>query len=275
MIEVATLNALTQENLNKIKQVRKELTMFYDKVSSLLCNDDTIYELMLHRGYQTQEMYNVLKEIGIFKIDNLSDIHLLGYTNEQLSSWGLLSEQGDYLLKGRYVMPIRDIGGTVIALVGWSQYGGPRKYVTTPTLGFSRDASFFNLDCYKLSWEKWGGLVFVVEGIFDVISLRALGFPVVGNMGLEMHKIKTQILSRFGKVIAVHDNDKAGRSVNPMLNSISGRATKFIWGIENDHVFVLLPEGIKDIDDFVKDFDCYEDLLDCRNSKFIKKLKIS
>lgn len=274
-MKVATLNALTQDSVKKVKQVRQELTEFFDKVSSVCCTDSIVYELMRHRGYQTQEMFDELKKTGVFKLDYLSELTVLGYDTSKLAEWGLLSEHGDYLLSGRYVVPIRDIGGNVIALVGWHPKGGPRKYVTTPTLGFSRDASFFNLDCYQMAWEKYNGLVYVVEGIFDTISLRSLGLPALGNMGLEMSTIKTQILSRFGKVIAIHDNDKAGRGVDPMLNAISGKKPSLVWAIENENVFVRLPDEVKDIDDFIKDFDCLEDLLSCQKAKYIKRLKIN
>lgn len=220
-------------------------------------------------------MFDTLKTIGMFKVDYLSELTLAfpDITNEQLRQWGLVSEQDDYILGGRYVVPIRDIKGTVIALVGWHPMGGPRKYVTTPTLGFSRDTSFFNLDCFAYAWEKWNGTVYLVEGIFDTIALRSLGLPAIGNQGLEMSPIKTQILSRFGKVIALPDNDTSGRSVNPLTNSFSGKPKKFVWVIENESVFVTLPTGVKDADDFVKYFDCYDDLISCQSAKYMKKLR--
>jgi DNA primase len=266
----------TQESVKRVKQVREELTKFFDKISSVVCTHDTIIELMQYRGYKTQAMYDTLKEIGVFKLDYLSEVSLIDstVTSEQLKTWGLISNQGDYILGGRYVVPIRDISGLVTALVGWSPSGGPRKYVTTPTYGFSRDAQFYNMDCYKLSWEKFNGNLFVVEGIFDTISLRSLGLPAYGNMGLEMSAIKSQILRRFNKIVAIHDNDLAGMSVDPYLNSSSGKASKFIWSISNENVFPRLPKGIKDIDNLIKDYDCYEDLVNCLNAKYVKRIII-
>lgn len=264
-----------KEQITLVKQVRKELTDFFNKVCKVYCTDDLILELMAHRKYYNQSMFDTLKEVGMFKVDYLSDLTLPfpDVTNVQLKQWGLIGESGDYILGGRYVVPIRDIAGTVIALVGWHPRGGSRKYVTTPTIGFSRDASFFNLDCYQHAQTNWNGTVYLVEGIFDTLSLRSLGLPALGNMGLEMSAIKTQILSRFGKVIAIPDNDISGKSVNPITNSFSGKSSKFAWGIENDSVFVTLPLGIKDVDDFIKEFDCYDDLIACQSSKYMKKLK--
>lgn len=263
--------------VSSVRQAREGLTAFFNKICKVWGSDYQITELMQHRGYTSLEMFETLKSIGVFKVDYLSEIYLAvpEVTETQLKEWGLVNEAGDYILGGRYVVPIRDVSGKVTALVGWHPRGGSRKYVTTPTVGFSRDATFFNHDCYRLSWEKWKGTVFLVEGIFDTIALRSLGLPALGNQGLEMSAIKSQILTRFGKVIAIPDNDKAGRSVNPLTNALSGKSSKFIWRIENDNVFVTLPavEGVKDCDDFVKLYDAYDDLVSCQNARYVKKLK--
>ena len=118
------------------------------------------------------------------------------------------------------------------------------------------------------------GLVYLVEGIFDTLSLRSLGFPVLGNMGLDMSLMKTEILSRFGKVIAIPDNDNAGRGTNPYLSGISGKGKKMAWTIKNENVIVKLPKGVKVSDDFIKGFYCFEDLLRCQKAKFKINLSI-
>lgn len=264
-----------QERVKQARKVRSSLTKFFDKAVEIYCTDELILELMAHRKYNTQAMFDTLKTVGLIKVDYLSELRLVmpEVTDEELKQWGLISDKGDFILGGRYTVAIRDIKGSVIALVGWHPRGGSRKYVTTPTFGFSRDASFFNLDCFEYAWEKFNGTVYLVEGIFDTLSLRSIGLPALGNQGLEMSAIKTQILSRFGKVVAIPDNDRSGRSVNPFANSVSGKSQKFIWNIENDSVFVTLPDGVKDVDDFVKEFDCYDELVECQNSRYMKKLK--
>lgn len=256
----------------KIAEVRDGFTAFVDKISNYWCNDLVLTELMDRRRYTTQEMYDTLKEVGLFKVDTLSD--LTYFTNDSLESfkdWGLVTANNDYLLKGRFTVPIRDITGKVTALVGW--YPDNRKYITTPTLGFVRDAQFFNIECFQSCMENNDGVVYLVEGIFDTLSLRSLGFSALGNMGLDLSPFKTQILRRFGKVIAIPDNDKAGKSVNPYCNRFSTKSKKSTWVIENDCVFVGLPAGVKDIDDFIKEFDCYEDLNLCKDARFFRKLR--
>lgn len=261
--------------IEKIRTIRENFTKFHEKMVTAFGEDQVIYDLMALRKYKTQAMFDTLKSMGVFRAYNLSDIKLLlpEFSNQQLKEFGLVTEHGDYLLAGRYVLPIRDIQGKVIAMVGWSEYGGPKKYITTSTVGFSRDASFFNYDCYRLSHEKYGGLVYLVEGIFDTISLKSIGLPVIGNQGLEMSSIKKEMLKRFKKVVAIPDNDRAGMSVNPYLNKISGKDRKFSWDIEIDNVFVSLMTGVKDCDDLVREFDAYDDLIQASKAKYTYRIK--
>lgn len=266
---------MSNERLASIREARKGLTEFHKNVQTYFSGDEVLNELMIYRKYWTPEMRKTLVELGVFKINNLSDLTLLmpDLTNEQLKTWGLVNDKGDFILSERFVVPIKDIAGTVIALVGWHPKGGSRKYVTTPTLGFSRDTSFFNLDCYQYAWDEWDGAVFVVEGIFDAIALRSLGIPVIANMGLEMSVIKRNILKRFSKIVAIPDNDRSGRAVNPLTNLSSGKSKKFIWHIDNENVFVILPQGVKDVDDFVREFEAYDDLKSSLQSKYLRRLR--
>lgn len=265
------MKLLVEEVVGQLTKLRDGLTTFTNRLISVGCTDDLICELMEKRKYTSDSMFSTLKEVGVFRFDYISELKMLSQdlTDAQLKSWGLLTESGEYILKGRYAIPIRDITGRVTALVGW--YPDKKKYVTTPTYGFSKDTQFFNIDCYKQSMAG-NGFVYLVEGIFDTLSLRSLGFPAIGNMGLELSKIKVNILKRFGKVIAIPDNDRAGKGLSPFTGRISGKK-KMVWNIENDCVFVVLPSGVKDVDDFIKEFDCYDDLLSCQPAKIIKKLR--
>ena len=226
----------------------------------------------------------MFKEVGVFRLDYFSEILLVDsdITIDKGKTLGILDSKGDYLLQGRFAIPIRDINHQVTALVGW--YPDVKKYITTPTYGFSKDGQFFNIECYEKAltgdYEKYvsengeiyeysKGVVYLVEGIFDTLTLRALGLPALGNMGLDMSLVKTEILTRFGKVIAIPDNDKAGRRTNRYVSHLSSkRGTNSAWKIKNDHVIVQLPRGVKDVDDFIKGYICKEDLLRCQIGKY-------
>lgn len=265
---------MSKQRVEQVVKARKGLTEYFYRVCETFGKDEVIYELMSYRKYYTEDMFDTLKELGVFKVDSLSDLMLFcPVDNESLQKWGLVNEDGNFILRGLYVVPIKDIAGVIIALVGWNPNSGSRKYVTTPTIGFSRDTSFFNFDAYALSWEKFDGLIFLVEGIFDAIALRSIGLPAMAVMGLEMSSIKSEMLNRFKKVVAIPDNDRAGRSVSPYTNGVSGKGKKFIWRLPKTAVFVVLPKGVKDNDDLVRDFDCRDTLLDCQNAVMLKKLK--
>lgn len=270
-----------------VMEVRNGLTDLVDKLTTVFSTDEVISEVMSLRNYTIspyrESIEQTLREIGIFKLDYMSEIDIVepNLTIEMAKQYGLTDRNNDYLLRGRYVVPIRDISGKVTALVGW--YPDVKKYVTTPTYGFSKDGQFFNMECFSKSFNgdypkykdletnevlESKGLVYLVEGIFDTLMLRALGFPALGNMGLDLSLIKTEILTRFGKVIAIPDNDKSGRGTNKYLNRISGKGKKMEWLIKNENVIVQLPNGVKDCDDFIKGYICFEDLLLCQKAKY-------
>ena len=274
-------------SIEKVIEVRNGLTDVVDKLIPVFSTDEVIADVMTMRKYvaspYAKQIEATLREVGVFKLDYYSEIQYIvpELTDEKAKLYGLVDRAGNYLLRGRYTIPIRDISGKVTALVGW--YPDVKKYVTTPTYGFSKDGQFFNIECYSKSFdgdypkykdEETGevlestGLVYLVEGIFDTLSLRALGFPVLGNMGLDMSLMKTEILSRFGKVIAIPDNDRAGSGTNPYLNRISGKGKKVEWLTKNENVIVQLPTGGQDRDDLVKGYYCFEDLLRCQKAKY-------
>ena len=274
-------------SLDKVISVRNGLTDLVNKLISVFSTDEVISEVMSLRKYTTspysEAMRETLREVGVFKIDYLSEIEMIApdVLLEDLKLYGLVDRNGNYLLSGRYAIPIRDIDGLVTAVVGW--FPDVKKYVTTPTYGFSKDGQFFNMECFSKSFngdypkykdEETGevleskGLVYLVEGIFDTLSLRSLGFPALGNMGLDMSMAKTEILTRFGKVIAIPDNDNAGHKTNRYLSGFSGNKDNKTWLIKNENVIVQLPKGVKDSDDFIKGYYCLEDLLLCQKAKF-------
>lgn len=277
-----------KQSIDKVYEVRQQMTSLVDNLIKVFSTDEVISELMYLRGYDKsyyrEDIYNMFKEVGVFRLDYFSEILLVDsdITIDKGKTLGILDSKGDYLLQGRFAIPIRDINHQVTALVGW--YPDVKKYITTPTYGFSKDGQFFNIECYEKAltgdYEKYvsengeiyeysKGVVYLVEGIFDTLTLRALGLPALGNMGLDMSLVKTEILTRFGKVIAIPDNDKAGRRTNRYVSHLSSkRGTNSAWKIKNDHVIVQLPRGVKDVDDFIKGYICKEDLLRCQIGKY-------
>lgn len=170
--------------------------------------DDSAEKLCALRGYPIGDspQYDLLKDlnIGLFEV---SDNDLF---KEYDTALGLYSQKGNLLLNGRYIIPVENIAGDLVSLIGY--FPDTRKYITLATPFFSKEVMFFNFrQAYELSWSEFGGFVILVEGIFDCLSLRALGLPCIATMGATVSQIKGELLKFFSKVIGIPDDDNVGR----------------------------------------------------------------
>lgn len=155
----------------------------------------------------------------------------------------LFSDKGYFLLDERYILPVRDMLGNIVALVGW--YPDSKKYITTPSKFFVKDCLFFGME--QLRKTGTGKNYFLVEGIFDSLNLRTLGFNAVAQMGINSSKVKSVLYGLFRKIVAVPDNDTQGRKVlKGDLWGLPVNASYLKWtgGFELDGEIV----PIKDID---------------------------
>lgn len=242
-----------------VKSVREDLTKLTHILQEHTDVKEAVDEVMLMRKYTDDRMRNLLLEKGIIKMPTLSDIQLLCAANgleldaTKLRYLGLVDDSGNYFLEYRYAVPVKNYSGIVLALVCW--YPDNRKYITTGTLGFTSSATFFNADSYKKAFDENGkSTVFVVEGIYDSLSIESLGYAAFGNQGLDMSPVKKEILSRFDKVIFIPDNDRPGMKSNKYTCIKSNH----LWDIPNGHMIKLCGH-IKDMDDLIKTYH-FEDL---------------
>lgn len=184
----------------------------------------------------------ILSETGIaFVSEDTCDYSKL--KSDEFKDLGLFSDEGYFLLNGRYIIPIRDMVGNIIALVGW--YPDSKKYITTPSKYFAKDCLFFGLE--QLKNTGVGKDYFVVEGIFDSLNIRSMGYNAVAQMGINTSRVKVALYGMFRKIVGVPDNDKQGRKVlNGDLWKLPRNASYLKWtgsfNSGNDEV------AIKDID---------------------------
>ena len=178
------------------------------------------------RVYEVERMRDILEVAEFIYIDedkcNVEKLKVLG------DDLALFSNKGNFLLSGRYIFPVKDMIGNVVALIGW--YPDEKKYVTTPSRLFSKNCMFYGMEQLG-NRGKIGGKYFLVEGIFD--------------------SYKQLMYSLFGRIIAIPDADKQGREVIQKNKwNIPSNASYFKWS------------GIpwaKDIDDVVNGFE-YDDV---------------
>jgi DNA primase len=142
---------------------------------------------------------------------------------------GLLTRAGQEFLSGRLVVPeLRSDRPTWLigrALAERLSDDVP-KYLclpgTKPLLGWDQARS--------------SAAVCVVEGVFDVLTLRQWGYPVLGLLGTSVRTDQVQQLRAFSRAYLVLDTDDAGiEATLALLEAIGPTA-----------VPVALPEDVKD-----------------------------
>ena len=234
-----------------------------------LFNNTYVDELCKMRGYVGQEQRKLIQDMKLGYCD-IVDVDELGTMRSDL---GLVSSKDNFLLSDRFIIPVEDISGHLVALIGY--YQDFKKYITTPSPFFSKNVMFFNFkQAYELSMRDFNGLVFLVEGIFDCLSLRALGLPCIATMGATVSSTKCELLEFFKKVIAIPDNDITGRKA---LNRYDKR---YGWKVPYNTTMIKFDGGylnvggnslkVKDMDNFVSWFDAddvRDILLSFRDSK--------
>lgn len=186
----------------------KQMDYAYKKIKETL-NPETVEYVMETRAYFHNEQKNLLQEMGIYQSTGKLDLN--ERERELFESLGMFSDNGYFLLQDRFVIPVYSAGGKLITLIGW--FNDYKKYITIPTPYFSKSVDWFNFDnALELSFSAYDGLVFVVEGIFDCLSLRAIGLPAIATMGAGVSRSKGEVLKIFNKCVGIPDNDKTGKN---------------------------------------------------------------
>jgi DNA primase len=187
-------------------------------------------------------MYNTLQEYGFCFIDDVSKLDRLN--RKEFSDLGLFHRE-KFLLTGRYIFPVRDMLGNVIALIGW--YPDEKKYITTPSALFSKSGMFFGME--QVSKTGIGKDYVLVEGIFDSLSVRAEGFNCVAQMGISASPQKEALYGLFRRMVAIPDSDKEGRKVVSTNKWKLPETSSYLQWVSKSG------NQIKDIDDLCKNYE--------------------
>ena len=156
---------------------------------------------------------------------NLRDaLHKLGFTDEELSSAGLVSQgqRGVYdRFRGRAIWPIRDVTSQVIGFGARKLYDddqGP-KYLNTPeTPVYRKSQVLYGLDLAKRDISRDHRVV-VVEGYTDVMACHLAGITTaIASCGTAFGSDHISVLRRImgddsasGEVVFTFDPDAAGQ----------------------------------------------------------------
>lgn len=236
---------LSQEQYKAYCKQYKGIENFLKKRGRV--GDDVLREICALRGYYPERMCSILKEAGFFYLEELSEVDIKKL-RKLGPDYGLFSKEGNFILNNRYVFPVRDMLGNTIALIGW--YPDTKKYITTSSRLFSKQGLFFGME--QLQKTGLGKPYFLVEGIFDCLSVRSLGFNCVAQMGITDSRYKNVMYSFFSRLVAIPDNDPEGRGVVGYDK----------WHLpRNGKYFRWIGDKSKDIDTLCNSYE-YEDVKD-------------
>lgn len=214
-------------------------------------------EICQLRGYYPERMASIIIKAGFLKIEDNSCYDKLVNAGDDL---GLFTSEGRFLLEDRYIFPVHDMLGNIIALIGW--YPDNKKYITTPSRLFSKGGLFFGME--QLGTTGIGKNYVLVEGIFDCLSVRSLGLPCIAQMGINSSREKSVMYTLFKSLVAIPDNDAEGRGVIQFDK----------WNLpSNSHYLKWVGDNSKDIDKLCNSYE-EDDIRDLLSSAFSSKKRV-
>lgn len=157
------------------------------------------------------------------------------FPDYNLDAMGLYNSFGDCIFAGRYIFPIKDSRGNIVAFSGRSLDESEAKYVNSPeTTYFKKSFTLYNL--YR---AKSFSSIYVVEGFMDALSLINCGIiNVVASMGTAFSNSHLSLLKEKDIILSL-DNDKAG-----LDNTL-----KIIESNRSMHFKVLIQYAYKDFNE--------------------------
>lgn len=147
-------------------------------------------------------MHSYLRSKGV----DLKDAVAAGLIRERTST-------GHYdYFRSRLMIPIRDLGSKIVGFGGRIYGDGDPKYLNSPESSvFRKKSVLYGLDSARDAIRR-EGVVILVEGYFDQISLRIRGLEnVVAPLGTALGSEQIRLLKRFStEIVTVFDGDEAG-----------------------------------------------------------------
>lgn len=194
-----------------------------------------------------------LLELGALFIPNNDYItHYLG--NKVLTSSAGLYYQDSCPWTLFVAIPIRDLSGNIVGLVGWDAYNkykevaegeqGLVSYRVSAESVFSREKYFLtDVECLKREFKH--RVLFVTDGVFDAISLNYRGLPAIALLGSSFSPEILYFLRWYKAVYVCADNDRAGYSLVSKLSRGLGNIHCIQQGKTKDIEELLREDGVQ------------------------------
>ena len=246
----------TKENIeveNKRKKYDEILTIALQNYQKNFFENQFVKKYALDRGL-TEEILSIFK-IGYSGEYGLNVSLFSNFNQKELIESGVFfhDEKNNKLIdrfKNRLIFPIFDYNNKVIGFGGRALgQNYLAKYINSPeTEFFKKGFNLYNLNNAK-SENKQSGIIFVVEGYMDAISLYQAGFKnVVATLGTAMTESHLNLVWRyFNDPVVCFDGDKSGQNA---AQKISEKLIAFMkpgYSLS----FLILPNGF-DPDSFIR-----------------------
>ena len=246
----------TKENIeveNKRKKYDEILTIALQNYQKNFFENQFVKKYALDRGL-TEEILSIFK-IGYSGEYGLNVSLFSNFNQKELIESGVFfhDEKNNKLIdrfKNRLIFPIFDYNNKVIGFGGRALgQNYLAKYINSPeTEFFKKGFNLYNLNNAK-SENKQSGIIFVVEGYMDAISLYQSGFKnVVATLGTAMTESHLNLVWRyFNDPVVCFDGDKSGQNA---AQKISEKLIAFMkpgYSLS----FLILPNGF-DPDSFIR-----------------------
>jgi DNA primase len=258
----------TKENIeveNKRKKYDEILTIALQNYQKNFFENQFVKKYALDRGL-TEEILSIFK-IGYSGEYGLNVSLFSNFNQKELIESGVFfhDEKNNKLIdrfKNRLIFPIFDYNNKVIGFGGRALgQNYLAKYINSPeTEFFKKGFNLYNLNNAK-SENKQSGIIFVVEGYMDAISLYQSGFKnVVATLGTAMTESHLNLVWRyFNDPVVCFDGDRSGQNA---AQKISEKLIAFMkpgYSLS----FLILPNGF-DPDSFIRKNgkNNFENLLD-------------
>ena len=175
-----------------------------------------------------------------------------GYSKQELIDAGLArrgrNEGGAYdVFRNRLMFPVIDVRGNVIGFSGRIIGEGEPKYLNTPeTLVFNKRRNLFALNLAK---KTKSGMLILVEGNIDVVSLHQAGFDcAVASLGTSLTTEQARLMKRYTEnAVISYDSDAPGKDAAlraiPLLEKAGMNVKVVDMGISKDPDEYLTKNG--------------------------------
>lgn len=216
---------------DRVYEYRELLTNYVNQLKNN-AGDYMLEELAEMRKLKS----DTIKNAGIFYIKDPAEMIVPEYI-DSIRDFGIIAMNNRPMYTERYVIPIYDTLGMVMALVGY-KYGVNEKYMYANTRYFNRGDAIYGLECIDKCIEA--ECTFVVEGLMDRIRVRELGFEnCIATCGADKSWERMLVFHNLNKCVFIPDRDRAG-----MLTSKH-------WTCDS-MARIILPTQFKDIDEFAR-----------------------